>query len=144
MDGRWLKKPISNIKHTVQCSIKLPVSKNKIIDIVQNKSIFYIGIEVEDNVNKSIHANSRLFDATTLSAVAPDSPCSSSNRHSSGDDAPPRDGGADGGDAVGDGDDATNNNFHQYCRWSSTHRWNLLEMIWCCDGANPPVPVVVP
>lgn len=87
---------------------------------------------------------SRLFDATTLSAVAPDSPCSSSNRHSSGDDAPPRDGGADGDDAVGDGDDATNNNCHQYCRWSSTHRWNLLEMTWCCDGANPPVPVVVP
>jgi len=96
------------------------------------------------NVNKLINANSRLFDGMTLSAVVPDSPCSSSNRRSSGDDAPPRDGGADGDDAVGDGGDETNNSCHQCCRWSSSLRWNLLETTWCCDGASPPVPEVVP
>lgn len=96
------------------------------------------------NVNKLIHANSRLFDGMTLSAVVPDSPCSSSNRRSSGDDAPPRDGGEDGDDAVGDGGDETNNSCHQCCRWSSSLRWSLLETTWCCDGASPPVPEVVP
>jgi len=88
--------------------------------------------------------NSRLFDATTLSVAAPDSPCLSSNRRSSGDDAPPRGGGADGDDAVGDGGDAKNNNCHQRCRWSSNLRWSPLETIGCCDGVSPLVLAVVP
>lgn len=76
--------------------------------------------------------------------MAPDSPCSSSNHRSSGDDAPPRDDGVDGDDAVGDDGDETNNSFHRCCRWLSSLRWSLLETTWCCDGASPLVPAVVP
>lgn len=55
----------------------------------------------------------------TLLGEVPDSPCLSSIHRSSGGGALPRDGGAHGDDAVGDGDDGTSSSFHRYYRLSN-------------------------
>lgn len=79
------------------------------------------------NHNKPV-ASLQQTDGTSLSAVAPDSPCSNSIHRSSDGGAPPRDDGADGDGVAGDDGDGMSSSFHRRSRSSSSHRWSPLEM----------------